>query len=322
MLLAVSSAAAQDLGEAARQERERKSNLTRHVPVLTNEDLARDRIIAPPTEAPAVATAPAPAATVVNKTPATPVAVQTITPGPDQPGFSLGEYARKVRQEKAERLAAHERQANPPAPAAPTAVVVTASSQPAETRTAAPPAQLLHRTKPVTKDVFERRTVQVRRGDSLWRISRLHLGRGHLWPLVWKSNPQIAKPEIIQIGQTLRLPSPEVVAAALAKEDATRVARAGPARGQKVSTPASRATVPTVISTGNSNPPWFGTGFGRRNQAAADQGTGNAVDFRAMQPARSPGMDGDLRSGAIRAALPAAAVSSGRKPSPPNRDPR
>ena len=38
---------AQDLGDVVRQDRERRSRLSRHAPVLTNEDLARERILTP-----------------------------------------------------------------------------------------------------------------------------------------------------------------------------------------------------------------------------------------------------------------------------------
>ena len=37
----------QNLGDIARQDRERRSRLSSHSPVLTNDDLARDRILTP-----------------------------------------------------------------------------------------------------------------------------------------------------------------------------------------------------------------------------------------------------------------------------------
>jgi nucleoid-associated protein YgaU len=266
IIAAASSVAAQDLGEAARQERERKKNLTQHAPVITNQDLSRDRILFPRTEtAPEVPPTVTSVATPANVTaPAsvakTPVRVQDIYPQPGQSGFSLGEYARKLREEKASRLAAEQRAAEA-AVAATNAKEMPSHSAPVRSLQAARnfPARPLQNTKTlpaplptsktraprqfaVTKDdakdvarnIPDERTVEVRRGDSLWRISRRHLGHGHLWTLVWKSNPQIAHPDVIRIGQSVQLPSPEVVAETLAKEEAVRVASVTPVQPKPV----------------------------------------------------------------------------------------
>lgn len=242
------SAAAQDLGEVARQERERKNNLTTHAPVLTNEDLARDQILPPKPDATVEAVTPS--ATSEQK----PAQKFDMWSAPAQPNFSLGEYARKLHQEKAERLA-NQRETKP---LAPPPVEVRADSRPSEVHVARKPAavhaasrepefhespaRVLHaesrpvevhpqsrpaesvRREVVTNDAGDRRRVEVRRGDSLWKIARRHLGYGHLWALVWKSNPAISKPELIRVGQNLQLPSAEIVTAALAKEGATRMA--------------------------------------------------------------------------------------------------
>lgn len=51
------------------------------------------------------------------------------------------------------------------------------------------------------------RIIKVRRGDSLWRISRRHLGNGKRWASFYKANKaKIDNPDLIFPGQTLVLP--------------------------------------------------------------------------------------------------------------------
>jgi LysM repeat protein len=305
MLAAASSVAAQDLGEAARLERERKANLTRHVPVITNEDLGRDRIVLPQTETPEVAATPAPspivtapaATTVIASKPAivpgvrpATVATQNISPQPGELGFSLGDYARKLRAEKVERLAREQQLQREPS-----AVVASAAKPAAEIHVGSAPARSLQSAKnlparsleltndvakAVTKNVAGDRAVEVRRGDSLWRISRRHLGRGHLWQLVWKTNPQIANPEVIRVGQTVQLPSSEIVAAALANESVTRVAKAEP-KLPKLEQRASSVTESKNFDT-HVSPVTFGQGRERKSAATA-----SLVSAQATMPKRN-----------------------------------
>ncbi len=46
----------------------------------------------------------------------------------------------------------------------------------------------------------------VKKGDTLWSISRGELGNAFLWPKVWKENPGIANPDRLYPGQTVRIP--------------------------------------------------------------------------------------------------------------------
>lgn len=96
VLLSAGVCAGQSLGDVARQERERRSNLTHHAVVVTNEDLANDRIFpsAAKTESPATAAAASIVTPAVN-TPLWGVA--------EQPGFSLGAYARILREQRRQR---------------------------------------------------------------------------------------------------------------------------------------------------------------------------------------------------------------------------
>jgi LysM domain len=46
----------------------------------------------------------------------------------------------------------------------------------------------------------------VKKGDTLWSISRDELGDAFLWPKVWKENPEIANPDRLYPGQIVRIP--------------------------------------------------------------------------------------------------------------------
>lgn len=53
----------------------------------------------------------------------------------------------------------------------------------------------------------KRKVIRVRRGDSLWRISRRHLGNGKKWASFYKLNKRkIDNPNLIYPGQTLIIP--------------------------------------------------------------------------------------------------------------------
>jgi nucleoid-associated protein YgaU len=49
--------------------------------------------------------------------------------------------------------------------------------------------------------------VKVRRGDSLWRIARRHLGKGKKWAAFYNANKEkIDNPDLIYPGQVLIIP--------------------------------------------------------------------------------------------------------------------
>jgi len=56
-------------------------------------------------------------------------------------------------------------------------------------------------------------TIRVQRGDSLWKLAQQHLGNGTRWHEIAALNPEIADPNVIQIGEELRIASPETLAA-------------------------------------------------------------------------------------------------------------
>ena len=97
LALGAGVASAQSLGEIARRERERRGTLTQHSPVLTNEDFQRRKILEPVRE---------PIRESVAQ-PATPVAELVIEAPVTTPvQVSLGEYARRLREQRAARMAA------------------------------------------------------------------------------------------------------------------------------------------------------------------------------------------------------------------------
>lgn len=236
--VATSWCAAQSLGDLARQERERRAQQTRHMPVITNEDLQRDRIL------PAVPVAPAP---VVSSVPAAPPAV--VAPATniplwhvaEQPGFSLGDYARDLRVAKQQRQAEQNAKSvapkpevdrgasalvrsvtraahadiHPVAPRAPAKLVVQRSAPAAvRARVVLPKSQAIrlpHRShsRPQIRRTQEPdpRVVVVERGDSLWRIAEDLFGDGRLWTALWHANPGVSNPNRIFVGQTLRVPA-------------------------------------------------------------------------------------------------------------------
>lgn len=46
----------------------------------------------------------------------------------------------------------------------------------------------------------------VKKGDTLWSITRQELGDYFLWPKVWKANPQIKNPDLLYPGQVVKIP--------------------------------------------------------------------------------------------------------------------
>lgn len=277
--------AAQSLGESARRERERRAALPAHARVLTNEDLSREKILQSPVEeppAPFRAAGPALPITAHPSLPPEPVA--------DQPGVSLGEYARALLQRKHASATVQAAGPNPPAAPEPvqtqspatSALAVESVNPVAETPASSPPdislgeyarrlreeqarqrralavagAQpedsliTLVRRTPVARLATKRKqeppglsaesprtletdagpgVVRVKRGDSLWRIARERFGAGRLWTAIWKTNSQLRNPNLIHSGQVLRLPSAPELAAARVHMTVSKLGVSGPA---------------------------------------------------------------------------------------------
>jgi hypothetical protein len=52
----------------------------------------------------------------------------------------------------------------------------------------------------------ETKDYKITKGDTLWDITGKELGDSFLWPKVWRENPEIANPDRIYPGQTIKIP--------------------------------------------------------------------------------------------------------------------
>lgn len=204
VLLGASTLSAQSLGGIARQERARRAALSKRAAVIINEDLQRPRIFrdraghpAPPATSPA----PAAAAEVSSQGTAEPARVPDapLWKVAEQPGFSLGEYARQLRQQRTLAAAT--------APAGTGRGPVPSDSAANAIQTGQGPAG----TEPPSTGADP---IRVRRGDSMWKLSSVYLGQGQRWVALWKANPEVRNPDVIHPGQLLRWPSDAMLVAA------------------------------------------------------------------------------------------------------------
>lgn len=68
-------------------------------------------------------------------------------------------------------------------------------------------AAMFQRTETAAAEPKKARIIRVRKGDSLWRISKRHLGKGKRWAAFYKLNKKkIDNPNMIFPGQTLIIP--------------------------------------------------------------------------------------------------------------------
>jgi nucleoid-associated protein YgaU len=222
------SAQAQDAAEAPRQQQAQKSQqpaAPQHVYI--DEDLKRARILTPEDKKLAEARrkqlpAPTPAAK-------KPPAVDATNPPPE----SLGEVARRYRNEKA----AHEAEAaaakkapapfrielpssifaepKRPVPVAPAAALPPRSAAPSRMSPFSPRPTMPSPTSPAppvkpSAEVPRREFQQllVRPGDSLWRMARRYLGDGARWQELLSLNPFLAThPDSLAAGSTVIVPA-------------------------------------------------------------------------------------------------------------------
>lgn len=240
VLLTATFASAQSLGDVARQERSRRAAAPpASARVLTNEDLQREKILRPRAVQPAMPQNAA-ASEELLEIPAVPlsekvVPLWTAAPGVNQPAspepsqITLGEFARQVRAERAARRRVREIIAQREQKI-PVVVIAPVPSAPAQEPKRAPAVAVFPQrrvVRPVTRRYRQRRaaprvanvavpvsgeTLLVNRGDSLWKIAQREFGDGRMWTVLWQANPQLADPNLIYAGQSLRRPAAEQIA--------------------------------------------------------------------------------------------------------------
>jgi nucleoid-associated protein YgaU len=243
---------AQDVADAAKQERARKeSQQKKPKHVYTEEDLKRARILTPEDRAQIEA----------KKNQQTPPAAEESQDAVDAqslpPDAPLGDVARRFRKLKeSQRLQQsaefHLPLADSPvlaSPKPPVQPLLPRSSKPSAPRlvpyqppvkrspfarprifTAAPPMIVPSRppavrampSQPVAPvapvNPAKQNVVTVKRGDSLWKLAEQNLGKGLRWHELLSANPDIADPNHIEAGSQIYLPS-----AALTPRTATKL---------------------------------------------------------------------------------------------------
>lgn len=65
---------------------------------------------------------------------------------------------------------------------------------------------LLGVVSPVKAEHFEYKQYVVKRGDTLWDISRANMEDSFQWPLIWRENQRINNPDLIYPGQVITIP--------------------------------------------------------------------------------------------------------------------
>ncbi len=204
MLFGVGSGCAQDVAEAARQERARKQSQPRRAThVYTEEELTQQHILTPEDRA-RYATARKewvpPSGWQLADVPAA---------GSLRAEVSLGEVARRFRQQKQARE-------NPSFTGLPTITSTLALASPASPIRSLPARAV---AKPVAKPDPGRRVksvervkpqataeVRVKPGDSLWKLAQQYLGSGIRWRCIAAANPRLSDPSLIRVGEWIRVP--------------------------------------------------------------------------------------------------------------------
>lgn len=108
------------------------------------------------------------------------------------------------------KVAAKEPETKPDAPAIFTSTPPAPKPEKADAKEKSETKDLAALVQPATTaepERAKRQVIRVRRGDSLWRISRRHLGNGRKWAAFYKANKRkIDNPDLIYPGQTLIIP--------------------------------------------------------------------------------------------------------------------
>jgi nucleoid-associated protein YgaU len=215
ILLCTVTGFAQSLGDIARQERERKKHLPqRELHVYTNEDLTRPHILVPEDQARALAArknTPIPA--VVASEPATRAVPEVAKPAlvaqPDLAAAVRLELpnTRGQRSQPRPKLTlpvSHRARAGAPVRWRP----LSTTSKTAISLSGFETEKNTHRSVGLSQTASNGIThVQIARGDSLWKLAQSYLGSGRLWHELAELNPEISNPDLVYVGESIRVPS-------------------------------------------------------------------------------------------------------------------
>jgi nucleoid-associated protein YgaU len=207
LLVSAAPSFAQDLGDAARQERERKQNLTQHsAHVYTNEDLKRAQILVPEDKERVLAarrnakTPEVQAAANPNSAPAIP------SVKPSKKFDTLDLPLPVVKFPVAAPLADVSRDTSSLAPAM--KIRKTKKLRP-ETNDFIFGDIQKKQSLPVPAerklDLIPSKGLRVAPGDSLWKIADRVLGNGARWRELAALNPEISDPNLIHTGEWIRV---------------------------------------------------------------------------------------------------------------------
>ena len=75
---------------------------------------------------------------------------------------------------------------------------------------------------PVVRADHSASRIIVKRGDTLWALARLHLGRGSAWKCLARANPQVSDYTRLTVGASLRLPTGDIPESCQGKEKLQR----------------------------------------------------------------------------------------------------
>jgi nucleoid-associated protein YgaU len=243
LLICTMTSFAQNLGDVARQERERKKDQPqRETHVYTNDDLDKERILVPEDQARALtartwieppatqeaqaSAAPAPVPPGAIRVPPSPAAVK---PSPASPkpvlmvsSPALPDAPAANSPIRVDRSDSQPLQLTRPAPrkvlfpvlvSSPsgwkTVRVETAAKKEFSRPDVATPNPVRASLRKPEPDTSETNRVRVERGDSLWKLAERHLGSGALWRELAELNPQLSNPNLIRAGAWIHLPAQE-----------------------------------------------------------------------------------------------------------------
>jgi len=225
LLICATPSFGQDLGDAARQERERKQHTPRRsTHVYTNDDLKRAQILVPEDRARVLEAQRNAQAHGVLATsnpgslPAAPDVISPVKPDPlNLPSpvvklpamLALGEERRELadRNIKLPLLPTIGPKPHPPAPPKP---IARKPKNPEPKKSDLSFSDLQKKpSNPISPEPKLNSNlsngVRVNAGDSLWKIAQRVFGNGARWKEIAEANPQIADPNVIRTGEWIRL---------------------------------------------------------------------------------------------------------------------